>query len=103
MAFDKRVNNVLNSRYFEATGAGVVPLTYSAINGGVQDSVSVDELCLRYRDEKTLLELIASPLQESIRWRGIGDAYRHQVMATRIYQHRSACTLAIFVRCWWCI
>lgn len=95
MAFNKRVNNGLNMRCFEATGAGAVLLTYGAINNGVQYSVTVDELCLRYRDEKTLLELIASPLQDPIRWRRIGDASRHQVMATRIYQHRSACTLAI--------
>jgi len=71
VVFNKSVNNDVNMRYFEAMGAGAVLLTDPAINNGVDELFRVGEHYFEYRDEKTLLVLIRSLMQDPERCRRI--------------------------------
>lgn len=89
LVFNKSVNNDVNMRYFEAMGAGAVVITDPALDNGADDLFRVDEHYVEYRDEKTLLALIHSLLQEPARYQRIGDAARRHVLAHHTYLHRA--------------
>jgi glycosyltransferase involved in cell wall biosynthesis len=95
LVFNKSVNNDVNMRYFEAMGAGAVLLTDLTRNNGVDELFNVGEHYLQYDDEKILLDLIRSLLENAERCRRIGDAARIHILEKHTYLHRAEQLLGI--------
>ena len=90
IVFNKSVNNDVNMRYFEAMGAGAVLLTDSVKDNGVEELFTEGEHFIEYQDERSLLALIWSLMQDPKRSRTIGDHARAHVLKHHTYQRRSA-------------
>lgn len=89
LVFNRSVNNDVNMRFFEATGAGAVLVSNPIIGNGVDELLREGEHYFVYRDETALLVLIRKLLQDPERCRLVGEAARLHVLNHHTYIHRA--------------
>lgn len=95
VVFNRSVNNDINMRFFEATGAGAVLVTDSILRNGIEELFEEGKHYLTYKDEHSLITLIDKLLARPDNYANIGLNARQHVLAHHTYYHRAKKLLEI--------
>ena len=95
LVFNRSVNNDVNMRFFEATGAGAALVTDPIIENGVEELFEENVHYFVYRDEASLLSVIEDLLADPARCEAVGRAARQRVLERHTYRHRVSSLLKV--------
>lgn len=99
LVFNKSVNNDVNMRFFEATGAGAVLVTDRISNNGVEELFEEGKHYVSYRDHESIIQVMRGLLANPQRCAAIGESARRHVLEHHTYRHRAHSILAVAGRC----
>lgn len=95
VVFNKSVNNDVNMRFFESSGAGAVLVTDPIVENGVEELFVEGRHYVAYQDEASLIRVARSLLADPVRCAAMGACAREHVLDHHTYRHRAERFLAI--------